>query len=49
MKEIAVGDSAKLSEKTSLNFSVFGANCTINPKNIINKSIIMTSAIIEEG
>ncbi|XP_067631763.1 translation initiation factor eIF2B subunit gamma [Eurosta solidaginis] len=49
MKEVAVGDSAKLSEKTSLNFSVFGANCTINPKNIINKSIIMTSAIIEEG
>ncbi|XP_011188620.1 translation initiation factor eIF-2B subunit gamma [Zeugodacus cucurbitae] len=48
-KEIAVGDSAKLSEKTSLNFSVFGANCTINPKNIVNKSIIMTSAIIEEG
>ncbi|XP_053962413.1 translation initiation factor eIF-2B subunit gamma [Anastrepha ludens] len=48
-KEISVGDSAKLSEKTSLNFSVFGANCTINPKNIISKSIIMTSAIIEEG
>ena len=49
IKEIAAADNAKLSEKTSLNFSVFGANCNINPKNVINKSIIMSGAIVEEG
>uniref|UniRef100_T1PIV6 Translation initiation factor eIF2B subunit gamma n=1 Tax=Musca domestica TaxID=7370 RepID=T1PIV6_MUSDO len=48
-KEIAVADNAKLSEKTSLNFSVFGPNCFINPKNIVNKSLIMAHAIVEEG
>ncbi|XP_013118657.1 translation initiation factor eIF-2B subunit gamma [Stomoxys calcitrans] len=48
-KEIAASDNAKLSEKTSLNFSVFGPNCFINPKNIVNKSLIMAHAIIEEG
>ncbi|TMW43072.1 hypothetical protein DOY81_011850 [Sarcophaga bullata] len=48
-KEIAVADNAKLSEKTSLNFSVFGPNCFINPKNIVNKSLIMAYAEIEEG
>lgn len=48
-KEIAVADNAKLSEKTSLNFSVFGPNCFINPKNIVNKSLIMSHAIVEEG
>ncbi|XP_075165309.1 eukaryotic translation initiation factor 2B subunit gamma [Haematobia irritans] len=48
-KEIAVSDNAKLSEKTSLNFSVFGPNCFINPKNIVNKSLIMAHAVIEEG
>ncbi|XP_037822182.1 translation initiation factor eIF-2B subunit gamma [Lucilia sericata] len=48
-KEIAVADNAKLSEKTSLNFSVFGPNCFINPKNIINKSLIMAHAVVEEG
>ncbi|KAH8339956.1 hypothetical protein KR067_003814 [Drosophila pandora] len=48
-KEIIAADNAKLSEKTSLNFSVFGPNCVINPKNIVNNSIIMSSAIVEEG
>ncbi|KAM7343537.1 eukaryotic translation initiation factor 2B subunit gamma [Cochliomyia hominivorax] len=48
-KEIAVADNAKLSEKTSLNFSVFGPNCCINPKNIVNKSLIMAHAVVEEG
>ncbi|XP_061396538.1 translation initiation factor eIF-2B subunit gamma [Musca vetustissima] len=48
-KEIAVADNAKLSEKTSLNFSVFGPNCFINPKNIVNKSLIMAHAVVEEG
>ncbi|EDW85673.1 uncharacterized protein Dwil_GK23030 [Drosophila willistoni] len=48
-KEIIVADNAKLSEKTSLNFSVFGSNCVINPKNIVSNSIIMSNAIIEEG
>lgn len=48
-KEIAAADNAKLSEKTSLNYSVFGPNCNINPKNIITKSIIMAGAIVEEG
>ncbi|XP_023306743.2 translation initiation factor eIF-2B subunit gamma [Lucilia cuprina] len=48
-KEIAVADNAKLSEKTSLNFSVFGPNCFINPKNIVKKSLIMAHAVVEEG
>lgn len=48
-KEIAVFDSAKLSEKTSLTGSVFGAHCEIKPKNIITNSIIMAHATIEEG
>ncbi|XP_065367257.1 translation initiation factor eIF2B subunit gamma [Calliphora vicina] len=48
-KEIAVADNAKLSEKTSLNFSVFGPNSFINPKNIVNKSLIMAHAVVEEG
>lgn len=49
IKEIAVFDSAKLSEKTSLTGSVFGAHCEIKPKNIITNSIIMGHATIEEG
>ncbi|XP_017125302.1 translation initiation factor eIF-2B subunit gamma [Drosophila elegans] len=48
-KEIIAADNAKLSEKTSLNFSVFGPNCIINPKNIVANSIIMSNAIVEEG
>ncbi|XP_064544226.1 translation initiation factor eIF2B subunit gamma [Drosophila montana] len=48
-KEIIVADNAKLSEKTSLNFSVFGPNCIVNPKNIVTNSIIMANAIVEEG
>ncbi|XP_037953760.1 translation initiation factor eIF-2B subunit gamma [Teleopsis dalmanni] len=48
-KEIAVAENAKLSEKTSLNFSVFGSNCTVHPKNIINKSLILAGALVEEG
>lgn len=49
IKEIAVFDSAILSEKTSLTASVFGAHCEIKPKNIITNSIIMGHATIEEG
>ncbi|KAH8234255.1 hypothetical protein KR038_004887 [Drosophila bunnanda] len=48
-KEIIAADNAKLSEKTSLNFSVFGPNCIINPKNIVANSIIMSNAVVEEG
>uniref|UniRef100_A0A1A9W9Q5 Translation initiation factor eIF2B subunit gamma n=1 Tax=Glossina brevipalpis TaxID=37001 RepID=A0A1A9W9Q5_9MUSC len=48
-KEISAAESAKLSEKTSLNFSVFGPNCCIKSKNIVNKSLIMANAIVEEG
>ncbi|KAH8300707.1 hypothetical protein KR018_011818 [Drosophila ironensis] len=48
-KEIIAADNAKLSEKTSLNFSVFGPNCVINPKNIVSNSLIMSSAVVEEG
>nr|XP_016941241.1 translation initiation factor eIF-2B subunit gamma [Drosophila suzukii] len=48
-KEIIAADNAKLSEKTSLNFSVFGPNCVINPKNIVANSLIMSNAIVEEG
>lgn len=48
-KEIIAADNAKLSEKTSLNFSVFGPNCIISPKNIVANSLIMSNAIVEEG
>ncbi|XP_043643025.1 translation initiation factor eIF-2B subunit gamma [Drosophila teissieri] len=48
-KEIIAADNAKLSEKTSLNFSVFGPNCIINPKNIVANSLIMSNAVVEEG
>ncbi|KAH8394793.1 hypothetical protein KR222_006032 [Zaprionus bogoriensis] len=48
-KDIIVADNAKLSEKTSLNCSVFGSNCVVNPKNIVANSIIMSNAIIDEG
>lgn len=48
-KDIIVADNAKLSEKTSLNCSVFGANCVVSPKNIVTNSIIMANAIVEEG
>ncbi|KAH8402333.1 hypothetical protein KR009_011428 [Drosophila setifemur] len=48
-KEIIAADNARLSEKTSLNFSVFGPNCIINPKNIVSNSIVMSSATVEEG
>ncbi|KAL9913344.1 eukaryotic translation initiation factor 2B subunit gamma [Glossina fuscipes fuscipes] len=47
--EISAADNAKLSEKTSLHFSVFGPSCHIKPKNVINKSLIMANAIVEEG
>ncbi|XP_016992784.2 translation initiation factor eIF2B subunit gamma [Drosophila takahashii] len=48
-KEIIAADNAKLSEKTSLNYSVFGPNCVINPKNIVANSLIMSNAVVEEG
>lgn len=48
-KEIIVADNVKLSEKTSLNFSVFGSNSVVNPKNIITNSIIMSNAVVDEG
>ncbi|XP_017839610.1 translation initiation factor eIF-2B subunit gamma isoform X2 [Drosophila busckii] len=48
-KDIIAADNAKLSEKTSLNCSVFGANCVVHPKNIIANSIIMSNAIVDEG
>ncbi|XP_022223674.2 translation initiation factor eIF-2B subunit gamma [Drosophila obscura] len=48
-KEIIAADNAKLSEKTSLNYSVFGPNCVINPKNIVSNSLVMSNAIVEEG
>ncbi|KAH8348041.1 hypothetical protein KR084_003415 [Drosophila pseudotakahashii] len=48
-KEIIAADNAKLSEKTSLNYSVFGPNCIINPKNIVANSLIMSNAVVEEG
>ncbi|XP_060651665.1 translation initiation factor eIF-2B subunit gamma [Drosophila nasuta] len=48
-KDIIVADNAKLSEKTSLNSSVFGSNSIVNPKNIVTNSIIMSNAIVEEG
>ncbi|XP_030379474.1 translation initiation factor eIF-2B subunit gamma [Scaptodrosophila lebanonensis] len=48
-KEIIVADNAKLSEKTSLNYSVFGPNCVVNPKNIVSNSILMSNSIVEEG
>ncbi|BFG03307.1 translation initiation factor eIF-2B subunit gamma [Drosophila madeirensis] len=48
-KDIIAADNAKLSEKTSLNYSVFGPNCVINPKNIVSNSLVMSNAIVEEG
>lgn len=49
VKDIAVADNAKLSEKTSLSLSTFGPHCTVNPKNIITSSVVMGHATIEEG
>ncbi|XP_055387490.1 translation initiation factor eIF-2B subunit gamma [Condylostylus longicornis] len=49
IKDIAIADYAKLSEKTSLTNSIFGPSCVVNPKTIITNTIIMSHAIIEEG
>lgn len=44
----AVGDQTVVSEKTSINSSIIGANCVINPKVRLTNCTLMDHVIIEE-